>query len=76
MISNIKAKLTSASRTTLDGKYPGRNVEAELPDKKGILRARIYFVGQRLYQIVVLGKNQLVDSKDATKFLDSLVVTR
>ncbi len=75
MVSNTRSKLTSSSRTTLNGKYPGRDVEADLPDQKGILRARIYLVGQRLYQIMVVGTKPWANSADATKFLDSLIVT-
>ncbi len=75
MVRNINGKLTRSSQTALQGKYPGRDVEAELPGDKGILRASIYLVGQRIYMMMVLGKRAWVNSADASKFLDSLVVT-
>jgi hypothetical protein len=36
-----------------------------------IVRARVYLVEQRLYQVVVFGPKDLATSKDALEFLDS-----
>jgi len=77
MLSNVGGKLTNSSKITLSGKYPGREVQATLPKQQdGLLIAKIYFVNQRLYQIMVTGTKAWAGSADATKFLDSLVVTQ
>lgn len=74
MVRNVGGTLTSESRITLSGKYPGREVQADIPSKKGVLRARIYLVDRRLYQVMVTGTKPWATSADATKFLDSLVL--
>ena len=73
-VRGVGGTLTSESNITLSGKYPGREVQADIPSKKGVLRARIYFVDQRLYQMIVTGTKPWATSADATKFLDSLVL--
>jgi hypothetical protein len=76
MVNNVNGKLTGESQVKLDGQYPGREVKADLPDKKGQLQARVYLVGKRLYQIMVVGTSSTVGSADTVKFLDSLKVTK
>jgi hypothetical protein len=75
MIRNIDATLKGESAVTLDGKYPGLEVRAELPYLKGIVRGRVYLVGQRMYQIVAIGTPAWVNSAGATRFLNSLTLT-
>jgi hypothetical protein len=75
MLRNINAKLTAEYKTALNRKYPGREIRADLPQKVGIVRARIYIVNKRCYQVMVIGFPSLVNSTDSTKFLDSLTVT-
>jgi hypothetical protein len=75
MVRNVGGTLTSESRITLSGKYPGREVQADIPSKKGALRARIYLVDRRFYQAMVAGTKPWATSADATKFLDSFVLT-
>jgi len=75
MVRNINATLTGSSFIRLNGKYPGREVRADLPGKKGILRARVYLVDRRLYQVMVVGTTSWANSPETTTFLDSLVVT-
>jgi hypothetical protein len=75
MLRNINATLVRESKITLKGKYQGREIEANLPDKKGLLRARLYVVNKRLYQVMVVGTTDYVRAESATKFLGSLVVT-
>jgi hypothetical protein len=76
MVGNIKAKLTGDKKIKLAGKYPGREVTADLPGKKGVIRARIYVVGKRLYQVMVIGTSDTANSGDATKFLESFQLTQ
>ncbi len=75
MVKKANATLTSAHSISLRGTHPGREVNADLPAQKGKLRARVYLVDKRLYQVMVVGTKSWTTSSDATKFLDSLVVT-
>jgi hypothetical protein len=75
MLRSTSARLTSESPLLLAGKYPGREINADLPERKGILRARLYIVGQRLYQILAAGGSTWAQSSQANQFLDSLAVT-
>jgi hypothetical protein len=67
-------KLIRSTETTLQQKYPGREVTAEVPGGT-MLRARIFIAGRRLYQVVVDGSKAWVNSVDREKFLDSFVIT-
>lgn len=75
-LANIKAPLKAESMIMLDGKYEGRDFQADLPGGKGLLHARIYLVGTRLYQVMVVGKPTWVSSADSLKFLESFEVTK
>jgi hypothetical protein len=69
-LRNINGGLLKENRIRLHGREPGREIEANVPGK-GILRARFYVVGQRMYQVLVVGNANLVRAPDATLFLDS-----
>ena len=73
-IANLRAEKIAAKDLRLTDKYPGREVEAKLPRDKKFLRARFFLVDQRLYQIMVIGSEEEVNSAEATQFLESLVV--
>ena len=75
MVRAMKATLSGSSAATLDGKHPGRDVRADVPDGQRVVHARVYLVGRRLYQIMVVGAKSWVDSAEATQFLDSLTLT-
>jgi hypothetical protein len=75
MVGNVGGKLTSESDLTLKDKYPGREVKADIPSKKGALRARVYIVDGRLYQVMVIGTSSWITSAEATRFLDSFALT-
>jgi hypothetical protein len=74
MVSNVHGKLIRAYDIQLAGKYPGREVKAELPGNNGIIVARIYLVRQRFYELLVTGPQSWATSADANKFLDSFVL--
>jgi hypothetical protein len=76
MISNVHGKFLGESKIRLDGKYPGREVRAELPIKDGLIKGRLYVVGSRIYMVMVTGLSSWVNSANAKRFLDSLEVTR
>jgi hypothetical protein len=69
------SKLTKEEKITLAGKYPGRHIEADVPSKNGKMKARIYIVGNRLYQVLAVGTESWMSSGDVTKFLESLELT-
>jgi hypothetical protein len=69
-IRNINGGLIKENRIWLHGREPGREIEANVPGK-GIIRARFYVAGRRMYQVIVIGTPALVHSADATRFLDS-----
>ena len=71
MIKGGGGTKTGSSSIKLADKHPGRSIDADVPGKGGIMRARIYLVGKRLYQVLVVGKAGFVKSDTATKFLDS-----
>jgi hypothetical protein len=75
IVVNARGKLTSSNSTTIVGKYPGREFTASVTQPTGVLRARVYIAGNRLYQVWVVGKPEYVNSPEATAFLDSFRLT-
>lgn len=74
-LHETKGTLVAEKKITLDGKHPGRDLTSESPDKKNALRARIYLVNQRFYQVLVAGTRAFAFAKEADTFLDSFAVT-
>lgn len=68
-VAQMKGKLLDDEKVKLDG-HVGRAIKVELPDKK-VMRNRIYLVGPRIYQVMVLGTKEFVASDDSEKFLKS-----
>lgn len=74
-VSNLKGKLLSNEKTTLGkAKHPGREVRFEITDKKQTYRARVFLVGERVYQVVLLGPDDFVKSKEADDYFASFAV--
>jgi len=70
-LSNIKGKVLRESEITI-GEYPGKDLTFEIPSLPGIQgRLRIYLVGRRLYQVMMLGPPARVTGKDSETFFDS-----
>jgi hypothetical protein len=76
MVGSSGAVLTNETKITLEGKYPGREIQADIPKAKGMLRARFYLVDRKLYQVQAVGTKEWAKSADVTKFLNSLVLTK
>jgi hypothetical protein len=74
-LANMGAKLVSESKIQLGGKYPGRDIRADVPSKQVNARTQIFIVDRRLYQLVALGAQSWVDSAETTKFFDSFALT-
>lgn len=75
-VKNIDATLQTSNPIKLGGKYPGREFTAKLPPPpkgppEGLVKARIYLVGKRLYQTMVIGTTAFVIEPRSTEFLDS-----
>ena len=73
-VKNVKGKLLSTKKITLQKKYPGRDFTFEVAGL-GQARARVYLVEGRLYQTAVFGSEELITSADTKTFLDSFKVT-
>ena len=76
-VANAQGKVLSESDLRLEG-HPGRELKIAIPDG-GIIRVRMYAVGQRIYQTAVTTPKELkapdggrFDEARALKFLDSL----
>lgn len=74
-LRKINATLTKDTSITLAGKYPGRELEGDIPSKDFVLRARIYYVDGRIYHILAVGTKSWANSADATTVLNSLTIT-
>jgi hypothetical protein len=73
-IRNVNGKLKWSAPTFLAGNYqwPGREFAAMITQPtQGQIRSRIYLVGKRLYQVVVVGTDGYATSAQSTEFLDS-----
>jgi serine/threonine protein kinase len=76
MLKPVKGKLVSEARIRLDG-HPGRDTFFEIPRLPGVLvRARHYWVNQRHYHLMVLGKAEVVRSEAVEPFFSSFRLTK
>ena len=74
-LSSLNATLTSESKISLgEKKYSGREITANLPNDRGVVRARVFLANRRLYEMMIMGTSSWANSADATRFLDSLVL--
>jgi hypothetical protein len=69
----------SQTAIKLDG-HPGREVSFEVNSptapEKGTGKARMYLVGNRLYQTIVVGRSSKVTQEEFDKFLESFALLR
>ena len=75
-VKNLNGKLLSETKLTLDKKYIGLECLIDVPKFKGLYRLRMFIVGDRLYQLVVLGPKEVVTSKESDQYLDSFQLTK
>jgi hypothetical protein len=75
-VQNAKGKLLKETRIQLAKKQPGREILIELPAGQGVARQRFYLADGRMYQIMIVGSQEVVSAAAATKFLDSLAITK
>lgn len=74
MLKNVNAKLIKEDRITLSGKYPGREIRAEVSSKNIEMYSSIYLVNGRAYQVLIMGKAHWLESDKARKFLNSFAL--
>lgn len=73
VVRGFKGKLIASKDIKFDNTYQGRDFTFEFGDgKRG--REKMFLIDKRLYQIVVLGSEEMVKSKDADKFFDSFKI--
>src|SRR5262245_17563822 len=74
-LRNLQGKLESERKIKLNG-HPGREQAIKLPEDGKIFRARVYLVGQRMYQVVILAPKDVAFSKEADTFFDSFKLAK
>ena len=74
-LHNMGGKLTSESKIQLSGKYPGRDIRAEVPGKQMYARVQVFLAERRLYSLIALGTQSWVNSAESNKFFDSFALT-
>jgi hypothetical protein len=73
-ISNTKGTLITDESIELNG-FPGKLLIVGSPDGKGIAQAKIFLVGNRLYQVFVAAEKDAAYSEENLAFLDSFQFT-
>ncbi len=71
-LEEVNGKLTESKKVTT-GPLPGWEYLATTPD--GMARFRVMGGGVRMYRMIVVGRKEQVQGKDADAFLDSLKAT-
>lgn len=74
LVGKLRGRVRDERRVSLEGQ-PGRAVELALADGR-FVRARLYLVGPRQYQVVVVTPDERTAAKDAQRFLDSFRLLR
>lgn len=74
LVGKLRGRVRDERRIDLEGQ-PGRAVELALGDGR-FVRARLYLVGQRQYQLVVVTPDERTGATDAQRFLDSFRLLR
>jgi hypothetical protein len=72
LIRKLGMKVTRETALALANKYPGRDLEGDLPDNKTVARIRLFMARGRLYQLWVVGPPSWAAAPEASRFLNSL----
>lgn len=76
-LPKMKAKVTDSSRGKIGGSHVGRDFRADttvIPSGK--LRGRMFFIGQRLYRLEVVGTREVVEGQEANRFFQTFEVLK
>jgi hypothetical protein len=71
MMRNIGATVTPSEKIKIANKYDGLELTGELPNKKGSIKARVFFVGKNLYQLTSIGKDDWTTNEETKQVLES-----
>jgi hypothetical protein len=74
VLSKTHAKLKSEKQIKLEG-HNGRELDLEI-NANLVVRARLFVINNRMYQLMVVGPRELVASADTGKFLDSFKLVK
>ncbi len=76
IVHRLAGKEAKARPITLEGKYPGRKVQATIPRPPGLVLARVYLVDHRLYQLMAIGSTEWASGSRTDEVLKSFALTR
>jgi hypothetical protein len=75
LLRAVNGKLIQETKLTFDKKYPGREVIGSLKDD-GRIRSRYYLIKGRMYQVLVAGSKEFIESDEVKKYLQSFELTK
>ncbi len=76
VVGSGKGKVISTKNIKIQKKYVGRDVTYTVPNINGTGKVRIFFVGDRLYQIMALGDDKFMKSDDIDTYFDSFELSK
>lgn len=74
LTTNLSAKITAEDAITLNEKHTGREIQGEIPNKKEVVRVRVYLANNRFYQLMVMGKTSWATRERIDNFFASFQV--
>lgn len=75
LVRSVGGTETESASVALMGKYPGLRVVATADKPRaGVLRARVFLAGARLYKVSAFGTPDFADAPAARAFLESFAV--
>jgi hypothetical protein len=76
-VADVNGSLVSERRISVQG-FPGRElwIEATVSNQKGLAQARMILVGNRFYQVLVVGPKERFAESQAERFLNTFQVLR
>jgi hypothetical protein len=72
-VTNTKGELVSDEAIEMNGN-PGRMLQVGSPDGKGLAQAKLFLVGNRLFQVFVAGPKENAESEDVQFYLNSFTL--
>jgi hypothetical protein len=72
-VTNTKGSLVTEQALDMNGN-PGLFLQVGSPDGKGLAQAKLFLVGNRLFQIFVAGPKENAETEDVQFFLDSFML--
>jgi hypothetical protein len=76
LMETFKGELLESESIELDELHPGLKFRLTLPEVNGEANCHFYFVGTRLFQVMVMGVPEFATSEQAALVLDSFQVLK